>query len=55
MIDDNELYISCLKYYIEHGINLFLTHNNKNALSKDNFVGRTYVSLRDLHDYDHFH
>jgi len=36
-------------------IKLTVYHNNKNALSKGDFVGRTYVSLRDLHDYDHVH
>ncbi|CAF3706284.1 unnamed protein product [Rotaria socialis] len=36
-------------------IKLTVYHNNKNALSKGDFVGRVYVSLRDLQDYDHVH
>jgi hypothetical protein len=34
-------------------IKLTVYHKNKNSLSKGDFVGRTYVSLRDLNDYDH--
>ncbi|CAF1123458.1 unnamed protein product [Adineta ricciae] len=36
-------------------IKLTVYHNTKNALSKGDFVGRTYVSLRDLQDYDRVH
>ncbi|CAF3387770.1 unnamed protein product [Rotaria sp. Silwood1] len=36
-------------------IKLTVYHNNKNALSKGDFIGRTYVSLRDLQDYDQIH
>ncbi|CAF0881092.1 unnamed protein product [Rotaria sordida] len=36
-------------------IKLTVYHNNKSALSKGDFVGRTYVSLRDLQDYDQVH
>ena len=36
-------------------IKLTVYHNTKNALSKGDFVGRVYVSLRDLHDYDRVH
>ncbi len=36
-------------------IKLTVYHNTKNALSKGDFVGRAYVSLRDLQDYDHVH
>ena len=30
-------------------------HNSKSALSKGEFIGRAYVSLRDLQDYDRVH
>lgn len=36
-------------------IKLTVYHNNKNALSKGDFIGRAYISLRDLQDYDHVH
>ena len=36
-------------------IKLTVYHSNKNSLSKGDFVGRAYVSLRDLHDYDRVH
>ena len=36
-------------------IKLTVYHNTKNALSKGDFVGRAFVSLRDLQDYDHVH
>lgn len=34
-------------------IKLTVYHNNKSALSKGDFIGRAYISLRDLQDYDH--
>ncbi|CAF1271716.1 unnamed protein product [Adineta steineri] len=36
-------------------IKLTVFHNNKSSLSKGDFIGRAYVSLRDLQDYDHVH
>ena len=39
----------------EATIKLTVYHNNKNALTKGDFVGRAYVSLRDLQDYDRVH
>ncbi|CAF2763627.1 unnamed protein product [Rotaria sp. Silwood2] len=36
-------------------IKLTVYHNNKSALSKGDFIGRAYVSLRDLQDYDQIH
>ena len=36
-------------------IKLTVYHNTKNALSKGDFIGRAYVSIRDLQDYDRVH
>ncbi|CAF3351986.1 unnamed protein product [Rotaria sp. Silwood1] len=36
-------------------IKLTIYHKNKNSLSNGDFIGRTYVSLRDLDDYDRVH
>ncbi|CAF2780549.1 unnamed protein product [Rotaria sp. Silwood2] len=36
-------------------IKLTIYHKNKNSLSKGDFIGRAYISLRDLDDYDHVH
>jgi hypothetical protein len=36
-------------------IKLTVYHNHKTALSKGDFIGRAYVSLRDLQDYDRVH
>lgn len=36
-------------------IKLTVYHRNKNALSKGDLIGRAYVSLRDLDDYDQVH
>jgi hypothetical protein len=36
-------------------IKLTVYHKNKSSLSKGDLVGRAYVSLRDLQDYDHVH
>ncbi|CAF0760898.1 unnamed protein product [Rotaria sordida] len=36
-------------------IKLTVYHKSKNSLSKENFIGRAYISLRDLHDYDRVH
>ncbi|CAF3635629.1 unnamed protein product [Rotaria socialis] len=36
-------------------IKLTIYHKNKSSLSKGDFIGRAYVSLRDLNDYDRVH
>ena len=36
-------------------IKLTVYHQTKNALSKGDFIGRAYVSIRDLQDYDRVH
>ena len=36
-------------------VKLTVYHNNSSSFSKGDFIGRAYVVLRDLHDYDQIH
>jgi len=48
--------INCSRPIVDDAtIKLTVYHNNKNSLSKGDFIGRAYVSLRDLQDYDRVH
>ncbi len=51
-----KILINCSRPIVDDAtIKLTVYHNNKNSLSKGDFIGRAYVSLRDLQDYDRVH